>query len=193
MTVGTFFQDNVDRKVTIICVKSKRCYLQIAPKLAEINMIINISWWYMEATSSWSTQSSYHVVLIHEVLYFEYMYIKHIDFLILALWWFPFLLSYKLIMFYLDVQDEAYSHAFTRTDMNQNFVNDMQMYSCRLPHKYVLSRLQNWSSIYFHYIVMYTTYFDVMTPVSFQKEGVTCYLSPFSILIQHHLQCKLYR
>ena len=39
-------------------------------------------------------------------------------------------------MFYLDVQNEACSHAFTRTDMNQNFVNDMQMYSCRLPHKY---------------------------------------------------------
>ena len=45
-------------------------------------------------------------------------------------------------MFYLDVQNEACSHAFTRTDMNQNFVNDMQMYSCRLQqscrlqHKY---------------------------------------------------------
>ena len=106
---------------------------------------------------------------------------------------FPVLLSNNLILFYLDVQNEVCSHTYTWTDMNQNFVNDMQMYSCRLPHKYVLPWLQNWSSLYFHYIVIYTTYINVMTPFSFQKKGVTCYLSTFSTLIQHHLQCNLYR
>ena len=78
-------------------------------------------------------------------------------------------------------------------DMNQNFVNDMQMYSCRLPHKYDNTFYPDCrTDLAFIFIILHH-YIDEMTPVSFQKEGVICYLSLFSFLIQHHLHCKLCR